>query len=322
VSWLPSYIDSDPGYGVGGYVLYRQAPAATAAAAIARGAVAMAPEQSVTAAAQPAPTRRFLAMPDGAAVTYWEQVSYVSASGLPAYSLVTPTTGDSIGGSNPRTLFMVEAVGLGNGFWFSAPDSGYSVDNLPPVAPAPFAGTFTKGGGTQLVWTPNAEADLAGYRIYKGTSPAFVPGPGNRVAQVTGAANWTDGSAIPGWYKLSAYDIHGNESGFTTLLPVGTAGVDDGAPSALAFSLASANPVRGAATLRLALPAPAHVRVSVYDAAGRVVRTLADGEREAGTWTLAWDGADGDGRASASGLYFARLDVAGRQLVLRIVFTR
>jgi len=332
VSWLPSYLDTEPTYGINDYILYRQAPAAGLPAALRRaGATLLTPEQADAdaraarvegTAVVAAPPGRFLARPDGMETTYWEQLAYVNAAALPAYGIVAATTCDSIAGSNPRTLFMVEAVGTFTGPWFSAPDSGYSVDNLAPVAPAPFTGNYVAGTGTILTWGPNGEADLAGYRLYKGTSAAFVPSLGNRVAQVPGNTSYVDPSPLPAWYKLSAYDIHGNESGFATLLPAGTTGVGDAVPHELAFTLGSANPVRGALALRLALPSAASVRVTVFDATGREVRTLATGTFPAGVSTLAWDGAAGDGAPAPSGLYFARLETAGHAIARRIVVAR
>ena len=44
---------------------------------------------------------------------------------------------------------------------------------------------------------------------------------------------------------------------------------------------------------------------------------LPDGEHR-----VRWDGRDGHGQRVASGLYFARLEHAGRQLVTRVIATR
>src|SRR5262249_38074645 len=63
---------------------------------------------------------------------------------------------------------------------------------------------------------------------------------------------------------------------------------------------------------RLALPAAAHVRVAIYDAGGREVVMLANGDRPAGESTLIWDGSLDAGAVAASGLYFARLGIGGR----------
>jgi len=58
------------------------------------------------------------------------------------------------------------------------------------------------------------------------------------------------------------------------------------------------------------LPAPRPVRAGIYDASGRLVRTLFDGPAPAGPTRLAWDGDDDAGRRTASGVYFVRIQVA------------
>jgi hypothetical protein len=46
----------------------------------------------------------------------------------------------------------------------------------------------------------------------------------------------------------------------------------------------------------------------VFNVAGRLVRTLADGPFAAGRHRRIWDGTDGRGNPVAAGVYFARLD--------------
>jgi hypothetical protein len=67
------------------------------------------------------------------------------------------------------------------------------------------------------------------------------------------------------------------------------------------------NPLRDRAALRYALPAPGRVRLDVFDAAGRCVRTLVDGAQSAGSHTILWDGRDGVGRRLGRGIYCTRL---------------
>jgi len=44
---------------------------------------------------------------------------------------------------------------------------------------------------------------------------------------------------------------------------------------------------------------------------GRLMRTLADEARPAGTQTVAWDGIDSEGQPAASGVYLVRLSADG-----------
>jgi hypothetical protein len=59
--------------------------------------------------------------------------------------------------------------------------------------------------------------------------------------------------------------------------------------------------------VRFDLPEPGSVRLDVYNAAGRLVGTVLDDRREAGSHTARWRLADGTGRPLASGAYFLSL---------------
>ena len=48
----------------------------------------------------------------------------------------------------------------------------------------------------------------------------------------------------------------------------------------------------------------------VYDVSGRLVRTLADRNFEAGPHTLTWDGTDDHGRQMERGVYFTQVRYA------------
>lgn len=68
------------------------------------------------------------------------------------------------------------------------------------------------------------------------------------------------------------------------------------------------NPFNPMTTIRFSLSDPAPVTLSVYDVAGRLVRTLLAGEmRKAGAHDVVWTGTDRNGKAVAGGLYFYRL---------------
>jgi hypothetical protein len=82
---------------------------------------------------------------------------------------------------------------------------------------------------------------------------------------------------------------------------------------------ASPNPVRRAARLSFVLPELGRARLSVVDVAGRLVRTLADGEFGPGRYTASWDGRDGSGQVVANGVYLYRLETAAGTLQRKTV---
>jgi flagellar hook capping protein FlgD len=329
LTWNRSYLDTDPQYGVASYWIWRQAPIAAAEAAVRRGAqwldgalagraVRMAGADWAALAGRGLYERTSLNGIEYA----WEYLASQPASGFAQYSYVAGTTRDSLPSGNPYTLFMVEARGTTAGtYWASAPDSGYSVDNLPPLPPAPFTAVYV-AGATHLHWGANGESDLGGYRLYRGSSAAFVPAAANRIADQVDTG-YVDAGPAGSWYKLSAVDVHGNESVFAVLGPSGTTGAPGGAvPRDLALGPPSPNPLRTGTRLALALPRAAAVRLVIYDVAGRRVRAFPTMHLGAGAHAVEWDGRDGEGVSVASGLYLVRVEVAGRSLQRRILVQR
>ena len=67
------------------------------------------------------------------------------------------------------------------------------------------------------------------------------------------------------------------------------------------------NPFNPATTFRYELAEAEHVRLDVYDVAGRLVTTLVNAKQKPGSYALGWNGTDRDGRRVASGTYYARL---------------
>ena len=45
-------------------------------------------------------------------------------------------------------------------------------------------------------------------------------------------------------------------------------------------------------------------------------------DREAGTYEVAWDGTNNEGRATASGIYFCRMEAADYERTLKMVLLR
>jgi len=70
---------------------------------------------------------------------------------------------------------------------------------------------------------------------------------------------------------------------------------------------ASPNPFNPATVIAFELAAPGRVELTVHDALGRRVRTLAAGAHASGRHEVRWDGVDAQGRRAGSGVYFVRL---------------
>jgi uncharacterized membrane protein len=68
------------------------------------------------------------------------------------------------------------------------------------------------------------------------------------------------------------------------------------------------NPTRGATNVAFVRGAAGPTRVSVYDAAGRLVRQVAEGESPRGEARVVWDGRDRNGGKVAPGVYYLRVE--------------
>ncbi len=319
LSWYASYLDTNNDPNLNYYEIYRSIAPNAAQAALRRGARML----SGPADAPKSGEKAILAPSAATGAYFWELINtlYVSHY-IPTYSYVAPTASDSTGAYNPRTAFMIVGRSYdASYYWLSRPDSGYSVDNLPPFTPAPFTGQYSAGSAT-LHWNPNPEADLANYRLYRGTSTSFVPGPGNLVASPPDTG-FTDAAGAPYYYKLSAVDTHGNESGFALLTPSGVLDVPGGGlPARVAFATPWPNPARESARFALAMPRDARVSLGIFDPSGRRLHELVSGSLPAGEHTRVWDLRDDAGHRVAPGLYFATLDVDGARITRRFAVVR
>lgn len=70
--------------------------------------------------------------------------------------------------------------------------------------------------------------------------------------------------------------------------------------------------VKGTTRIGFELAVAGHVRLLVYDAAGRMVKTLMDGHSDSGVHYTTWDRTSDNGRNVLPGVYFVRVSQAGR----------
>jgi hypothetical protein len=63
----------------------------------------------------------------------------------------------------------------------------------------------------------------------------------------------------------------------------------------------------------------AAIALSIFDASGRLVREILREVLPAGSYERPWDARDDGGRAVGSGVYFVRLEAAGKTLSEKLV---
>jgi hypothetical protein len=253
--------------------------------------------------------RQLLSYPPGD----WDYVMTVPARQEDYYSVVVPTLADSTidDGMRWSTYFISALTPSVYEYYDSYPDSGWSVDNLAPYVPLGFALQYNSPAGNDLTWDAHTDEDFQYFRIYRGGSEDFVPGPGNLVHMTTGDS-WNDPveDGYSWFYKISAVDFSGNESEATGPAVV-TGGDMPELPDEFALHQNVPNPFNPVTRIFFDMPSAGEVSIEIYDVSGRLVRKLAGGSYPAGRHEVAWNGVNETGAPAASGIYFCRM-VTGR----------
>jgi len=82
------------------------------------------------------------------------------------------------------------------------------------------------------------------------------------------------------------------------------------------------NPFVRAIEIKFSIPKQSDIKFKIYDAAGRLVRTLIDGEINKGYHTVVWDGKDEDFRVVSSGIYFVKIDYQNEVYTEKVLFIK
>jgi hypothetical protein len=174
--------------------------------------------------------------------------------------------------------------------------------------------------GSNLGWTNGSYHNRD--RAYDlSLEPAFIDIPHTastltvtwRLGAVSGGAaqNWQGGADESWAIDNLTVSIRGAAS--PAPLPAPAARLLGGAP----------NPFNPSTRIRLEMPpGGAQARLAIFDASGRLVRTLVDGFLAEGPRAVAWDGRDTAGRAVAAGVYVCRLATTGVEQATTLVLVK
>ncbi len=81
------------------------------------------------------------------------------------------------------------------------------------------------------------------------------------------------------------------------------------------------NPFGAKTHIRYFLTELSPVDLSIYDASGRLIRNLVDGEMPQGNYLSTWDGKDDSGKSVANGLYIYRLEAGSQSQIQTMLLT-
>lgn len=177
------------------------------------------------------------------------------------------------------------------------------------------AGNFTTAGGQPL-------PGIAAWNgtTWSGFGSGFAPAPDYFYPQPYALVTHQGGLFVGGSFNRvgdkAAFGIARWQLSGTVDAPAATAS------RTVALSSPVPNPARGDVRLVLQMPARGHADARVFDASGRLVRRLAQGDRDAGAHVLVWEGRDDRGDAVGPGLYWVRVRTAAGEATARVVRVR
>jgi len=202
-------------------------------------------------------------------------------------------------------------------------DNSGRIDFPTPVALESFE-TRVEQGAAVLVWRTSIETGVPGFHvlrsrtergIYSRVTRVFIPAAGGLAGGAT--YYYRDDSVEAGhsyFYKLEEVGEAGNGNVYGPwMLQV---------PAVNFLAQNVPNPFNPATEIRFSLATDEHARLTIYDATGRLIRTLVDRHMAAGANTARWDGRDESGGAVSSGVYFYRLKTAAIDQTRKMVVLR
>jgi len=177
---------------------------------------------------------------------------------------------------------------------------------------------LSEKNNVSLYWKTETEINNSGFELQRKSEAgswekiAFINGNGS--VSTTTEYNYLDKKLMPGkyYYRLKQIDYSGSFEYFDLTLPVLIS-----KPKDFALGQSYPNPSNPKCNIDFQLPEKMKVNIGVYDLLGRLVTTLADGEREAGIYTVEFNGS-----GLASGTYIYRFTAGSYTEVKKLILVK
>lgn len=171
-------------------------------------------------------------------------------------------------------------------------------------------------GEIRLVWRTESEINNQYWLIERTTNYTQETTQWNRIARVPGNGTKPTpidyvhsdrevASGVTYFYHLGDVDIGGN---ITWHGPVSATARPKSIPTTFGLGQNYPNPSSGnEQIIEYQVPVKTFVSLKLYDITGRMIKVLVNEPKEAGYYTVKWDGKDEHNREVSSGIYFYRL---------------
>jgi hypothetical protein len=231
----------------------------------------------------------------------WIVVGSGAAIGDESYTYEVSTLVDSTSEGDGMTEFKVVAS-MDEGHFHSAPESGYSLDNIAPSAPEGLMAVIVEDG-ILLSWSMSNDEDFELFMLEKSTDGAFTESEVFEMVDTT----YLDPDYFlneSNYYRLAAVDQSGNMSEYSSVVDIAVLAIDfDLIPDVYALHQNYPNPFNPVTTLRYDLPEDAMVSIMIYDVMGRRIKSLVNTTQSAGYRSVRWDATNSLGEPVSAGMY-------------------
>jgi hypothetical protein len=180
--------------------------------------------------------------------------------------------------------------------------------------------TDTDAGHVTIRWSLSETDEGAGFRVSRSSLDSGVPVvDGDPSIEHDGLSfTYLDYDVEPGEAYSYLVEYSDGDS-WIMLFDTGRIVVPD---ASLTLYPNYPNPFNPSTRIAYSVPAYGHVSLKIYDVSGRLVRTIVEGSKAPGTYTVDWNGLNDQGRNAATGAYFCRLVTAKRAVTLKMLLTR
>jgi uncharacterized protein (TIGR03118 family) len=217
--------------------------------------------------------------------------------------------GNGMNGGDPATLYFTAGISGGGQVEEHGLLGAIETAGEPTPVLLVSIDAVERADGILLTWNLIADAGPVSFHVYRsddGTlwrrlDPDAVVGPG-----LGATYQYLDNTAVAGFaydYRIAQLGNDGAEQ------VIGSVQARMTAPAGLSLR-ADPSPTPGSTVLAFALPRAGAARLDAFDAAGRLVTSIADANWTAGVHRLAWSGVDAAGRHLSPGRYFVRLQAS------------
>jgi hypothetical protein len=172
-------------------------------------------------------------------------------------------------------------------------------------------------GAIELFGEFRSDMSVLAVNLYRGVGEAAAYSQIGTMRTSGPGFAFTDHDVTPGAtyrYRIGVVDADGE-----FYSPIVTVSID---PVSTALEQNHPNPFNPVTEVPYAITAAGPVQLSVYDAAGHLVRRLVDGVQQAGRHSALWDGRDENDSPAPSGVYFCRMRAGSYSETRRMVLLK